>query len=59
MINKITQYYIDNGLKECSECFGIGCANCNYEGAVPYTEEDALNDKENECIANKEMMNDI
>jgi len=61
------------GLKECTECYGTGevpdsyhdktghgdiCPTCDGSGYVPYTEEDALNDEENEIIGNKEMMED-
>lgn len=64
---------IEKGLKECVECYGTGlipdsynlssnkwdtCPDCNGTGYVPYTEEDAIRDKEDECISNSEMMND-
>ena len=34
------------------------CDLCHGTCTVPYTEEDALNDAENECIGNKQMMED-
>lgn len=45
---------------ECKDhCEPMECDTCNGTGTVPYTEEDTLNDAENECISNNEMMKDI
>jgi len=66
-----TEELIENELKTCPDCFGTGlqgggedcnfiteCITCEGIGTVPYTEEDAINDKENESIGNNEMLND-
>jgi hypothetical protein len=49
---------MEEGLKDCPECNGNDpeCDLCLGAGVVPYTEEDAINDKENECISNNDMM---
>ena len=64
---------VEYGLKECPACYGTGevpdsynltkntsdiCPTCEGSGYAQYTDEDAANDKENENIGNKEMMND-
>lgn len=51
---------IINGM--CSFCAQVTkptvCTTCKGEGAIPKTENDFNNDKENEIIGNAEMMKD-